>query len=73
MINFSKSKFKLTELTNDEYYFDFMSLYFDICKLNDPELTNCIQKEIIKYIPYMEIYNFHKTTNIDELINMYFD
>lgn len=77
--NFEKSKFKLNQLTNDEYYFDFISLYFDLCKLNNNELTNYLQKEIIKYIPYSEIYTFHQLSNcvinneieINNLIDLY--
>lgn len=76
--DFSKSKFKLNQLTNDEYYFDFISLYFDLCKLNDEILSNYIKKEIIKYIPYNEIYKFHNISNfvnevncITEIIDLY--
>jgi hypothetical protein len=72
LVNFSKSKFKLTQLTNNEYYFDFISLYFDLCKLHNDELTNYLQKEIIKYIPYSEIYTFHQVSNsLNDLIDMY--
>jgi tRNA A-37 threonylcarbamoyl transferase component Bud32 len=72
LINFGKSKFKLSELTNNEYYFDFISLYFDLCKLNNKELTNYLQKEIVKYIPYSEIYTFHQVSNsLNDLIDMY--
>ena len=71
LVNFSKSKFKLDELTNDEYYFDFISLYFDLCKLNNNELCKYLQKEIVKYIPYKEIYNFHRITNLDKIYNFH--
>lgn len=72
LVNFSKSKFKLTQLTNDEYYFDFISLYFDICKFNNKELTNYLQKEIIKYIPYSEIYTLHQISNgLSDIIDLY--
>lgn len=76
--DFEKSKFKLNELTNDEYYFDFISLYFDLCKLNNKSLTNYLQNEVIKYIPYLEIYKFHNVTNcvngincVNEIIDLY--
>lgn len=71
LINFTESKFKLNQLTNDDYYFDFISLYFDLCKLNNEKITKYLQKEIVKYIPYTEIYNFHNITNVNELIDLY--
>lgn len=76
--DFSKSKFKLNKMTNVEYYFDFISLYFDLCKLNNETLTNYLKNEIGKYIPYTEIYKFHQISNyvteinyVNEIIDLY--
>jgi len=75
LINLIQSKFKSTILSNDEYYYDLTSLYFDLCKLNNNKLTKFLQNEIIKYIPYNEIYKLHNVSNkisyMNELIALY--
>jgi len=65
LINLKDAKFKLTELSDDEYYFNFISLYFSICKKYKCNLNviNYLQTQIINYIPVKELHNFHLITN----------
>ena len=88
--NFEKSKFQLTHLyslTNSDYYFDFLTLYFSLyCFINDNDNDNdndnnnnnnnefltYLQKEIVKYIPQSELVKFHNiTNNYDTYTNNY--
>lgn len=64
LINLKNAKFKLSELSDDEYYFNFISLYFSICKKKcNLNVINYLQTQIINYIPIKELHNFHLITN----------
>ena len=69
LINLNDAKFKLTELTDSEYYFNFVSVYFSICKnYNDNQnVINYLKSQIVKYIPIKELNNFHLITNVLDL------
>lgn len=64
LINLNNAKFKLTQLSDDEYYFNFISLYFSICKKYKCNLNviSYLQTQIINYIPIKELHNFHLIT-----------
>ena len=71
LINLENAKFKKNKLSNDEYYFNFISVYFSICKKSkDYNLINYLKKEIVKYIPIEELYKFHHISNND-LLDLY--
>ena len=72
LINLKDAKFKLNKLSNDEYYFNFISLYFSICKKyhHNINLISYLKKQIVNYIPIKELHNFHFISN-STLIDLY--